>query len=134
MDKKLEEYRNLLIEAEQKAQEDFDKTVLSLSGGALGISFTFVKDVIGTKSIEQPYFLLASWISWGLSVTFVLVSFYFSQHALRRAINQVDNKEIYTQAPGGLFSRLTSICNALGGILFLLGVILIVIFVGYNLR
>lgn len=29
------EYRKSLVAAEQKSQEDFDKTVLSLSGGAL---------------------------------------------------------------------------------------------------
>jgi hypothetical protein len=134
MDKKLEEYRNLLIAADQKAQEDFDKTVLSLSGGALGISFAFVKDIIGSKPTIQPEFLLAAWVSWGLSVTFVLSSFYFSQQALRQAIKQVDNQEIYKRSPGGLFSRVTAIFNALGGLLFLIGVISMVVFVSYNLR
>ncbi len=134
MDKHLEEYRNLLIVAEQKAQEDFDKTVLSLSGGALGISFAFVKDIVGNKPIANSEFLLLSWIAWGLSVTSVLVSFYFSQQALRQAIQQVDAGEIYKQSPGGLFSRLTAILNAAGGLLFLAGVILMVVFVSYNLR
>ncbi|WP_417913843.1 hypothetical protein [Candidatus Electronema sp. JM] len=33
----LAEYRKWIVAAEQKSQEDFDKTVLSLSGGALGV-------------------------------------------------------------------------------------------------
>ncbi len=33
----LAEYRKWIFAAEQKSQEDFDKTVLSLSGGAVGI-------------------------------------------------------------------------------------------------
>jgi hypothetical protein len=33
----LVDYRKLLVGAEQKAQEDFDKTVLALSGAALGV-------------------------------------------------------------------------------------------------
>lgn len=39
MNKYLQDYRKLLLTAEQQAQANFDKTVLSLSGGALGVSF-----------------------------------------------------------------------------------------------
>ena len=134
MDKQLEGYRKFLIAADQKAQEDFDKTVLSLSGGALGISFAFVKDIVGTKPVINSSLLLAAWIAWGISVCSVLFLFYLSQHALRHAIKQIDANEIYKQAPGGLYDRVTSVLNALGGILFFVGVILMVIFVSENLR
>jgi len=134
MNEQLQEYRSLLMAAEQKAQEDFDKTVLSLSGGALGVSFAFVKDIVGSHPLLHPNFLLVSWIAWGISVTCVLTSFFFSQQALRRAIGQVDTGKIYEQVPGGLYSRLIAILNALGGLLFFVGVVLIVTFVSYNLR
>ncbi len=134
MDKELREYRSFLLTAEQKAQEDFDKTVLTLSGGALGISFAFVKDIIGNRPIMHYGFLLSSWIVWGLSVTCVLSSFFFSQQALRSAIKQVDKSVIYEQIPGGFFSRITEILNASGGLLFFFGVILLVLFVSNNLR
>ncbi len=124
----------MLIAAEQKAQEDFDKTVLSLSGGALGISFAFVKDIVGNQPLIQVTLLLWSWISWGISITCMLASFYFSQQALRRTIKQIDQNEVYDQSPGGLYAKLTAILNAFGGLLFLVGVILIVVFVSYNLR
>lgn len=35
----LQAYRSHLVAADERAQENFDKTVLSLSGGALGVSF-----------------------------------------------------------------------------------------------
>ncbi|MDD5774068.1 MAG: hypothetical protein PHX78_11450 [bacterium] len=92
MGKELREYRNHLVAAEQKAQEDFDKTVLSLSGGALGISFAFIKDIVGAGPFEKLFFLLFSWISWSSSIIIVLLSFFFSHLALRQAINQVDKK------------------------------------------
>ena len=134
MDEHLREYRTLLVTAEQKAQEDFDKTVLSLSGGALGISFAFVKDIIGNKPIASPALLLWSWIAWGTSVTSVLASFYCSQQALRHAVDQVDAVKVYDQIPGGVYSRLTALLNAVGGLLFLAGVVLMVLFVAQNLR
>ncbi len=132
MRRSTDEYRTALISAEQKAQEDFDKTVLALSGGALGISFAFIKDIIGSKPVTNWDFLLLAWICWGISVTSVLASYYFSHLALRFAISQVDKGDIYKKHPGGLYDILTGTLNALGGILFLLGVILAVIFVRQN--
>ena len=65
MDESLKEYRSHLILAEQKAQEDYDKTVVFLSGGALGISFAFVKDFIGTGPMVSQNWLIWAWICWG---------------------------------------------------------------------
>jgi len=127
-------YRAWLITAEQKSQEDFDKTVLSLSGGALGISFVFLKDVVGARPIVHPSLLLCAWITWGISAVCVLASFYLSHLALRTAIQQVDDGTIHQQAtPGGKWATFTAWLNALGGILFLVGVVFITFFVGNNI-
>jgi hypothetical protein len=133
-DTALAEYRTHLIKAEQKAQEDFDKTVLSLSGGALGISFAFVKDMIGTDPIQISGLLFSAWICWGLSVTSVLLSYYTSNLALRKAIKQVDEGKIYDERPGKCFDVITAVLNLLGAILFFAGVVLITIFVAFNLK
>jgi hypothetical protein len=133
-DTALAEYRTHLIKAEQKAQEDFDKTVLSLSGGALGISFAFVKDVIGTDPIQNAGLLFSAWICWGLSVTSVLLSYYTSNLALRKAIKQVDDGKIRGERPGKCFDMITAVLNLLGAILFFAGVILMTIFVALNLE
>jgi hypothetical protein len=141
MDKALQEYRSHLITSEQKAQEDFDKTVVSLSGGALGVSFAFLKDIIGDHPITNKGLLFSSWICWGLSITLVLFSYFTSHLALRKSIRQFDDavknatiEKIYTQRPGGKFSLITAILNALGGLLFFVGVLLIATFVWHNLE
>jgi hypothetical protein len=129
----LVEYRKHLVGAEQKSQEDFDKTVLSLSGGALGISFVFLKDVVGANPVLGPGWLLAAWISWGTSSLSVLASYFMSHLALRAAISQVDDGTIYSKPAGGVFRRWTAILNAAGAILFLSGVLFITVFAGTNL-
>ena len=129
----LAEYRKWLVAAEQKSQEGFDKTVLSLSGGALGISFVFLKDIIGPKEVVLWGFLLAAWLSWAFSTFSVLTSYYLSHLALRRAIFQVDCGTIYSQKPGGVFNCWTAILNATGVVLFLVGVCCITVFAGANL-
>lgn len=130
----LTEYRKALVDAERKSQEDFDKTVLSLSGGALGISFVFLKDVIGSEPVHSPSFLLGAWVLWALSSLAVLISFYTSHLALRVAIAQVDAGNIHVSRPGGLANRVTAGLNALGAIAFFLGVCSITLFAGENLK
>jgi len=126
-------YRQWLVVAEQKAQEDFDKTVLSLSGGALGVSFVFVKDIVGPHHIHQTNTLVLAWVAWALSTSAVLASFFLSRQALRRAIEQCDDGTIFCQPPGGFFSKATRWLNASGAVLFFLGVCLMASFVYQNL-
>jgi hypothetical protein len=133
MKARLKEYRRHCVTAEQKAQEDFDKSVLTLSGGGLGISFAFIKDLLGPGPIVHPGLLFTAWVAWGISIISTLASFFFSQIALRTAIRQVDDGTIGGQYPGRAYARVTVGLNALGGIMFLVGVGFIVWFVALNL-
>jgi hypothetical protein len=128
----MQEYRNTLTKVEQDSQVDYDKAILALSGGALGISFAFFKDISERLHTTHAGFLLWAWVSWGLSVATVLASFYTSISAMRKAIKQVDEGE---EPPyGGRFDALTKLLNAAGGILFVCGVAFAIIFVYKNLR
>ena len=133
MEKELSEYRNHLILAEQKAQEDYDKTIIALSGGGLGISFAFLENVVGTSAIVSPTLLFSSWICWAFSILCVLASYFTSHLALRSAIQKVDAGTIYQKRPGGFIDLITKFCNAAGGLLFFVGVILIALFVYKNI-
>jgi len=48
MDEKLLEYRKDLIKTVQKLNENYDKLIITLSGGAFGLSLVFVKDFVGS--------------------------------------------------------------------------------------
>jgi hypothetical protein len=133
MNKELTDYRNLIIAAEQKSQEDYDKTVLALSGGALGISFSFIKDVIGTNPIVNSYLLTNSWKCWGISLACVLISFFSSQRSLRSIIKSIDNDTVYKRK-NNLYNAITFVLNITSGSMFILGVYLIINFVSYNMR
>lgn len=130
----LNEYRTHLVLAEQKAQEQFDKTVLTLSGGALGISFAAIKHLTGSGAVSATGLLLTAWSCWALSAFAVLLSFFFSHQALRRAIKQVDTGTIRSEPPGGWLDRITAVLNMLGAILFGVGLASMIMFVGRNLE
>lgn len=127
-------YREMLEKLKQNSQESYDKTVLSLSAGALGVSFAFVKDIVGCWPAQTPGWLFAAWVFWGLSVTSVLFSFLCSQKALGKAIKQVDAGEIYDKNLGGYLNKATILLNYIAGLCFLLGVITMIVFVANNME
>jgi hypothetical protein len=127
------EYRGLLTQTEQKSQAEFDKGVLALSGGALGLSFAFTKNIIGTGEIIHSGYLLAAWITWAASSASVLISFFVSTLALRKAIKQLDRGTIGMERPGGWWDRATSCLNLMGLLLFLIGVSMMIVFLSHNL-
>jgi len=130
---RLGEYRQHCVAAEQKAQDDFDKAILSLSGGGLAISFAFIKDLVGTGPLLHPSRLFIAWLAWAGSIVATLSSYFFSQQALRTAIKQVDDEKIAGEHPGKAFARATAALNIAAGLLFLAGVVFVAWFVYVNL-
>ena len=128
----LEEYRKHIAEAGQKAQEEFDKTIIALSGGGLGISFSFVGNFIKDKPAHSIPFLYYSWIGWSFSLLFVLCSYFCSIHALRRTLEQSYTGSVYNQRPGGWWAVATEVLNIVGALLFVVGLFLTVIFINDN--
>src|SRR5262245_25066253 len=70
-------YRTHLIESWQKSQVAYDKAVLALSAGALGVTINFVKDIIGGPPIAM-WLLVLAWIAWAVSCAAILYSHFSS--------------------------------------------------------
>lgn len=125
------EHRRHLVSAAQKAQDDYDKTVISLSGGALAISFAFLDKLTDGPPFDYQWVLFLAWGSWAISMAVMLFSFFASEQALRRAIHEVDEGKEST-APGGRWASATKWLNAIGGFLFIVGLVSLGCFMGSN--
>jgi hypothetical protein len=151
--KELEDFRKTLVDSSIKAQDDWDKTIITLASASLGLSITFVKDITGSVATNLPLLQIA-WGLWGFSLIFVLLSFSSSYYALRKAIFQVDElsegkNTIEKIGRNGWFDRLTSnaninlggwlnrvtyILNTFSGTAYILGLVLFLIYVIENLQ
>ncbi len=134
MNKGLEDNRNFLVQAKQKSIDSYDKSLLTLSGGALAISLIFIENVIGASKMDVPLFLIFAWICWVNTITWTLLSFYLSHIAMKKTIKQVDDGVIYDETPGGCYTCIISILNAVDGLFFIAGVILVMVFAVVNLN
>ncbi len=131
----LEWYREHLVQAEQKSIEAYDKSLLALSGGALGVSFAFIKDITQLMMpgpFQSTYLLILAWSVWVLTIGLTLFSFYSSHRALRKSIKQVDKGTIYKETAGGRWARATHCLNAAAGVLFVCGLALMIVFAARN--
>jgi len=124
-----DEYRRQLIALQQKAQESYDKTVLTLSGGALGVSFAFVTNFVERGSMQAPCLLFGAWSCWALSLATTLTSHLTGHEALRRAVEELDSGK---PARGGCYDRFTGFLNRAAGVLFVVGVLFVGAFVWRN--
>ena len=129
----LAEYRATLIASEQHAIDTFDEKILTLSAGALGVSFAFIKDLVRPENMVQEHLLLTAWVLWGISIVAVLLSFYLSHLAMRHAAHQVDAGTIQTQSPGGVLNRIVLWLNPAAGGAFVVALGFLVYFVAINL-
>lgn len=118
-----DEYRSQLLEYAKQSQNSYDTTLITLSGGALGISFAFVNQFIGDDPMVSFPLLVIAWTCWIISLVAVLFSFATSNHALRKVVESMDRGQPLSEKPGGKLDRLTSWLNAISGILFAIGVV-----------
>ena len=126
-------YRDWLVQADKKTLEAYDKAVMTLSGGALAISLTFIKDVVPSPKAGTVNLLIWAWILLTGSIGAILVSIIMSHWALRKAITQVDKATIYTGRAGGMFSWVTEILNVVAGTAFVVGVVFLARFAVANM-
>ena len=127
-------YRDTLIELEQKSQAEYDRLIVTLSGGALGISFAFVDRFVGDETPRAVCALGIAWFVWVGSLACVLWSHYASVKSMRKAVMQVDNGEFDKGPVGGNYDSLLKLRNPLGGVLFVIGAISAGVFVSFNVR
>jgi hypothetical protein len=128
MDDDLKKYRDALLETLRYLNESYDKMLIMLSGGALGLSITFLKDIISLANVKHSELIMFSWLAFIISLAAVLGRVFFGIEAYRKAVSQVDDGSIYNVKPGGIFSVLTKCLHILSASSLLAGLLLIAIF------
>src|SRR5712691_2225584 len=88
------EERKLLIDLNNQACQSFDKTVIILAGGALGLSITFIQQIAPHPSRATLPLLAWAWGALVLALLIILFSLFTSQVGMQRAHHELD-KEYY---------------------------------------
>ncbi len=125
-----ESYRDWLVKAHHTASQDFDRAVMTLAGGGLGVSIAFVRDIAPHPT--HKWMLGVGWLGFTLSLVCVFVSLLTSQATSLRMIEDIDenrdSRERFNM-PGWA----TDLLNTLAAVFLVSGVGFVVLFALYNL-
>jgi hypothetical protein len=114
-----------LTDLHEKVTDSFDRAVMTLSGGALGISIAFIHDVAPLPT--HKWALVFAWAAFAASLLTILWSFLTSERAIVRIVAQHDDER--EEIPRG---RLTDYLNWVSAGTFVIGVIFLVLFALVN--
>jgi tetrahydromethanopterin S-methyltransferase subunit F len=130
------EERAKLVQSQVEETHKFDKAILTLAAGAFGFSLAFIKEIVTCIKDGTFVWLLAAWTGFGASLLSTLISFLASQSACRKQIKILekvifDGKKRETEKNRA--AKWTFGLNIASIAAFILGVILLVVFVSMNL-
>lgn len=120
--------------------ENFDKYLLTFSGGALTLSLGFIKDVVKPECAVSLDWLLASWICFLLCILTTLASFRVSIRALEKMGPYLDefylkgNAEAFNKHLEDLWTGAVDWCAWVAIACLIVGLICTMVFVDKNFR
>ncbi len=122
-------HRQWLVQAHHTASRDYDKALMTLAGGGLGVSIVFIRDV--EPHVHIKWLLVTGWVLLVVSLFAILIAFLTSQEALRLRVDDLDHPPAKPRSDR--YGGATGILNRVSGGCFVLGAVCVVIFAGYNL-
>jgi hypothetical protein len=108
------EERKLLIDLHNQACQSFDKTVILLAGGALGLSITFIQQIAPHPSRVTLPMLAWSWGSLVLALLVILLSLFTSQVGMQRAQHELELEYYSGTLPVPPKRFLLRVCDGFG--------------------
>jgi TRAP-type C4-dicarboxylate transport system permease small subunit len=121
-------YRDWLVKAHHTASQDYDKAVMTLAAGGLGISLAFIKDI--APHPNGVWMIAVGWSCLAASLLLIFVSYLTSQQRLLEQISQLDHPG---NAARQIFGGWTRRLNWISGAAFIAGVVFVVAFAVYNM-
>jgi len=123
--------RQALVEGEKMQSHLFDKAILTLGAGALGLSITFI-----TKIAPKPKLGICLILSWGfltLSILSTLLSFLLSQKAHRKQREVLKSELLCDKEMKNPFAIWVARFNIFSIAFFISGIIFLVLFGSFNI-
>ena len=134
------DYFNRLQDSCQSGEEKYDAAILTMAPAALGLSVTFIKDVVKLNDADWMWFLYGSWILLAISTLSVVLSFRLSSAAMQWAMKRMNDVwfQPYTVIRSELDENwrnvVTTGLNNLAGASFVVGLISMALFVALNVN
>jgi hypothetical protein len=137
----LEERKSLIISAKEVALQ-YAKAIMVLSGGALSLSMTFLKDYVQNPIHESKVYIKSAWLTFSISLICIVVSFLLSEIAFRKQVeiihslinnlsNNPNENKVNVNNP---YNNWIILLNILAMVFFVIGVVMVYLFCEMNFQ
>ena len=131
--KDLLKYRDVLRGEYQKNSEDFDKLILSLASGSLGISAGFLKQIVPDPRADTLPLLVAGWALMALSLVAIVLSYLWAIESRKDLIEQIDKAVETKKEPKWKIKGIASKLSTWSAVALILGIIFYLAFAAVNM-
>lgn len=124
-----ERMRDELIQSQRMNSDNFDKAILSLSSAGLGITVSFITNLIDLSKAHYLFALYLTWAFFIVAIVSTIISFLVSQSGISKQLDslekiyikkeEVDNKKVMRIAKALKWLTVTSAIAFILAILFL---------------
>ncbi|MBU1100243.1 MAG: hypothetical protein KKA84_07540 [Bacteroidetes bacterium] len=131
-------FREYLLKSQISNSENFDKSILSLSSAALGISLAFIKDVVNLQIAQHTILLKISWILFTISIIATMLSFMTSQKSITVQLDYAEKYYLEEKMEylnkNNWWTTVTIFLNNSSAFVFVIAIIFTVLFVILNIN
>ena len=125
--------REDLLKRQLSNNENLDRSILTLSSAALGLSVPFIR---GLPRIDCPTLIILSWLSFVVAIIATICSYHVSQHGIGKQLDiaeryylKEDDSALDTKNHAAKWNENLAYVST---ICFVLGIILLLVFFGVN--
>jgi hypothetical protein len=135
-DEQRAKYRDGLCDNRDSSQDSYDKAIMTVAAGALGLALGFVKPG-GSAPVVGKWLIWTACGAFTFSLLSVIYSYRLSFQSFTKQITFVDdplNRErIYEESPGGKYAKVTEFLNWASFWTLFVGIVTLATFVIRNL-
>lgn len=124
-----EKYRNELYEDYKYSVDSFDKQALLISGGALGLSLSFIKDIVPLDEAECVEIFIGALIFFVISIVLGFVAHRNSMAKIEQQIRNIDEDKPVNDKPDTITRHLNWVIT----LSVVLGIFLMVTYSAVNI-
>lgn len=121
-----DERYKVLLELRNQSSREFDKLIVYLAAGGLGLTVAFTNDLVDLSTAVLKWLLLGTWLAFVLALILNLISQLTSTKTMDL---EMEEKECRSD----FYNEVTSWLNILSILFLVLGVFFFLIFIAINL-
>lgn len=136
MEEEWKEFRKSVYENKLKSEDDFEKYITFISSGALGLSMVFIEKIVPIGVSKFNFIIIIGWILLAISLFANLLSHFFSRKYSEATIEDLDKELEYEVICVKINRRnkFLEVFNITTISTLFIGIVLIIIFVSFNLN